>query len=83
MPAAAVAPSSSRLQDHLAVLESHAVFVLREVAKECSRPALLFSGGKDSALLLHLADKAFRPGRMPFAVLHVDTGHNFPETLAF
>ncbi len=69
--------------DHLKVLESHAVFVLREVAMECAHPALLFSGGKDSAVLLHLADKAFRPAPIPFAVLHVDTGHNFPEALAF
>jgi sulfate adenylyltransferase subunit 2 len=69
--------------DHLALLEAHAIFVLREVAAECERPALLFSGGKDSAVLLRLAEKAFRPGRFPFPVLHVDTGHNFPEVLAF
>ncbi len=69
--------------DHLALLESHAIFVLREVASESERPVLLFSGGKDSAVLLHLAVKAFRPGRFPFPVLHIDTGHNFPEVLAF
>src|SRR5579875_1904415 len=68
--------------DHLALLESHAIFVLREVASESERPVLLFSGGKDSAVLLHLAVKAFRPGRFPFPVLHIDTGHNFPEVLA-
>jgi len=69
--------------DYLDVLESHAVFVLREVAAECRRPALLFSGGKDSAVLLRLAEKAFRPGRIPFPLLHVDTGHNFSETIDF
>jgi sulfate adenylyltransferase subunit 2 len=69
--------------DYLDVLESHAVFVLREVAAECLRPALLFSGGKDSAVLLRLAEKAFRPGPIPFPLLHVDTGHNFPETIEF
>ncbi|MCL4413830.1 MAG: sulfate adenylyltransferase subunit CysD [Actinobacteria bacterium] len=65
------------------MLEAHAVFVLREVAAECERPVLLFSGGKDSAVLLRLAEKAFRPGRLPFPILHVDTGHNFPEVLDF
>ncbi len=69
--------------DHLDLLEAHAVFVLREVAAECERPVLLFSGGKDSAVLLRLAQKAFRPGRFPFPVLHVDTGHNFDEVLEF
>src|SRR4030088_2263866 len=56
---------------------------MREVAAELERPVLLFSGGKDSIVLLHLAAKAFRPGRFPFPVMHVDTGHNFPEVLAF
>jgi len=72
-----------RHADHLALLESHAIFVLREVAAESERPVLLFSGGKDSAVLLHLAVKAFRPGRFPFPILHIDTGHNFPEVIAF
>jgi sulfate adenylyltransferase subunit 2 len=75
--------ASPRGADHLDLLESHAIFVLREVAAESERPVLLFSGGKDSAILLHLALKAFRPGRFPFPVMHVDTGHNFPEALAF
>ncbi len=69
--------------DHLDLLESHAAFVIREVAAECERPVLLFSGGKDSAVLLHIAVKAFAPQRLPFPVLHVDTGQNFPEVLAF
>jgi sulfate adenylyltransferase subunit 2 len=69
--------------DHLDLLEAHAVFIMREVAAECERPVLLFSGGKDSAVLLRLAEKAFRPGRFPFPVMHVDTGHNFPEVIAF
>src|SRR5271170_6958102 len=69
--------------DHLDVLESHALFILREVVAECERPVLLFSGGKDSAVLLHLAVKAFAPQSLPFPVMHVDTGHNFPEVLDF
>jgi sulfate adenylyltransferase subunit 2 len=69
--------------DHLTLLESHAIFVLREVAAEAERPVLLFSGGKDSAVLLHLAVKAFRPGGLPFPIMHVDTGHNFAEVLEF
>jgi sulfate adenylyltransferase subunit 2 len=68
---------------HLDDLEAEAVFVMREVAAECERPVLLFSGGKDSIVLLRLAEKAFRPGRFPFPVMHVDTGHNFPEALEF
>ncbi len=68
---------------HLDLLESLAIFIIREVAAESERPVLLFSGGKDSAVLLHLASKAFRPGRIPFPVLHVDTGHNFPEVLEY
>ena len=63
-------------------LEAEAVFVIREVVAEIERPVLLFSGGKDSIVLLHLAAKAFRPARIPFPVLHVDTGHNFDEVLA-
>jgi sulfate adenylyltransferase subunit 2 len=69
--------------DHLDLLESHAIFILREVAAESERPVLMFSGGKDSAVLLHLAAKAFRPGGFPFPLLHVDTGHNFGEVLEF
>ncbi|HTT39559.1 MAG TPA: sulfate adenylyltransferase subunit CysD [Burkholderiales bacterium] len=64
-------------------LESEAVHILREVAGECRHAALLFSGGKDSAVVLHLATKAFRPVPIPFTVLHIDTGHNFSEALAF
>jgi sulfate adenylyltransferase subunit 2 len=75
--------AGQRRPDHLDLLEAHAVFVMREVAAECERPVLLFSGGKDSAVLLRLAEKAFRPGRFPFPVMHVDTGHNFDEVLEF
>jgi len=64
-------------------LESEAIHVMREVAAECANPVLLFSGGKDSIVLLRLAEKAFRPGRFPFPLLHIDTGHNFPEVVAF
>jgi sulfate adenylyltransferase subunit 2 len=69
--------------DHLDQLEAEAIHVIREVAAELEKPVLLFSGGKDSIVLLHLARKAFRPGTVPFPVMHVDTGHNFPEVLAF
>jgi sulfate adenylyltransferase subunit 2 len=68
---------------HLDALESHAIFVMREVAAERERPVILFSGGKDSVVLLHLAAKAFAPGRIPFQVMHVDTGHNFAEVIDF
>jgi sulfate adenylyltransferase subunit 2 len=68
---------------HLDWLESEAIFILREVAAGCANPALLFSGGKDSLVLLRLAEKAFRPARFPFPLLHIDTGHNFPEVIAF
>src|SRR6476469_4085543 len=68
---------------HLNALESEAIHLMREVAAEFERPALLFSGGKDSIVLLRLAEKAFRPGRFPFPVVHIDTGHNFPEVLEF
>ena len=68
---------------HLAWLESEAIHILREVAGQCANPALLFSGGKDSLVLLRLAEKAFRPARFPFPLLHVDTGHNFPEVIEF
>ncbi|MDE1989925.1 MAG: sulfate adenylyltransferase subunit CysD [Betaproteobacteria bacterium] len=69
--------------DHLDRLESEAIHIMREVAAECRQPALLFSGGKDSIVMLRLAEKAFRPGRFPFPLLHIDTGHNFPEVIAF
>jgi sulfate adenylyltransferase subunit 2 len=68
---------------HLRALESEAIHVIREVAAERERPALLFSGGKDSIVLVRLAQKAFAPARVPFPLLHVDTGHNFPEALEF
>src|SRR5438477_10448057 len=68
---------------HLRTLESEAIHVMREVAAELRDPVLLFSGGKDSIVLLRLAEKAFRPARFPFPILHVDTGHNFPEVLEF
>jgi sulfate adenylyltransferase subunit 2 len=68
---------------HLQALESEAIHVMREVAAELERPVLLFSGGKDSIVLLRLAEKAFRPARFPFPLMHVDTGHNFPEVIAF
>ena len=68
---------------HLSALESEAIHTIREVAAECERPVLMFSGGKDSIVLAHLARKAFWPAPVPFPFLHIDTGHNFPETLAF
>ncbi|HZO28860.1 MAG TPA: sulfate adenylyltransferase subunit CysD [Chloroflexota bacterium] len=72
----------SRL-DHLEWLESEAIYILREVAAQCAKPVLLFSGGKDSCVVLRLAEKAFRPGPLPFPLLHIDTGHNFAEVLQF
>jgi sulfate adenylyltransferase subunit 2 len=68
---------------HLQTLEAESIFIMREVAAQFERPVLLFSGGKDSIVLMRLAEKAFRPGRFPFPVMHVDTGHNFPEVIAF
>ena len=68
---------------HLSNLESEAIHILREVAAQFERPALLFSGGKDSIVLLRLAEKAFRPAAFPFPLMHVDTGHNFPEVIEF
>src|SRR4029453_19219232 len=79
-PAEALAPADA---PHLAWLESEAIHILREVAGQCRNPALLFSGGKDSLVLLRLAEKAFRPARFPFPLLHVDTEHNFPEVIEF
>ena len=76
-------PTRGPRRSHLDWLESEAIFILREVAGECANPALLFSGGKDSLVLLRLAERAFRPARFPFPLLHIDTGHNFPEVLEF
>ena len=75
-------PSTYELTN-LEWLEAESMHILREVAAEFERPVLLFSGGKDSVVMLHLAGKAFAPARIPFAVMHVDTGHNFEEVLAF
>ncbi len=72
-----------RLISHLDALESESIHLLREVAAEFERPVLLFSGGKDSVVMLHIAKKAFWPARLPFPVMHVDTGHNFPEVIEF
>jgi len=69
--------------NHLRILESEAIFVIRETAAQFEQPALLFSGGKDSIVLTHLARKAFFPARIPFPLVHIDTGHNFPETIAY
>lgn len=69
--------------DHLKELESESIFVLREVAAQFQNPVIMFSGGKDSILMVYLAIKAFHPARMPFTLLHVDTGHNFPETIEY
>ena len=68
---------------HLAALEAESIHIFREVAAEFERPVLLFSGGKDSIIMLRLAEKAFSPARIPFPVMHVDTGHNFPEVIEF
>jgi sulfate adenylyltransferase subunit 2 len=81
MTAGAVA--ARRALSHLDWLESEAIHILREVAGQAAQPSLLFSGGKDSIVLLHLAVKAFRPARFPFPLLHIDTGHNFAEVIAF
>jgi len=69
--------------NHLKELESESIFILREVAAQFENPVLMFSGGKDSILMVYLAQKAFYPARIPFPLLHVDTGHNFPETIKF
>ncbi|MFL5895290.1 MAG: sulfate adenylyltransferase subunit CysD, partial [Thermoleophilaceae bacterium] len=76
-----MSPSSEL--SHLRSLESEAIHILREVAAQFERPVLLFSGGKDSIVLLRLAEKAFRPAGFPFPLMHVDTGHNFPEVIEF
>ena len=72
-----------KLLSHLDWLESEAIHIMREVAGQCSNPVLLFSGGKDSLCLLRIAEKAFRPGRFPFPLMHIDTGHNYPEVIEF
>jgi sulfate adenylyltransferase subunit 2 len=74
---------NSHLRSHLKQLEAEAIYVMREVAAQFERPVLLFSGGKDSIVMVHLARKAFFPGKIAFPLLHIDTGHNFPETLVF
>ena len=68
---------------HLAELESEAIFIIREVASQFEKPVMLFSGGKDSIIMFHLARKAFFPGKIPFPLMHIDTGHNFPETIQY
>ena len=73
----------AKLLSHLDWLESEAIHIMREVAGQCSNPVLLFSGGKDSLCLLRIAEKAFRPGRFPFPLMHIDTGHNFPEAIEY
>jgi sulfate adenylyltransferase subunit 2 len=78
-----MAARAQRTLSHLDWLEAEAIHVLREVAGQCRNPVLLFSGGKDSVCLLRLAEKAFRPGRFPFPLLHVDTGQNYDEVIAF
>jgi sulfate adenylyltransferase subunit 2 len=77
------APTLPVTLSHLDELEAEAIHIMREVAAERERPVLLFSGGKDSIVLLRLAEKAFRPGKFPFPVMHVDTGHNFPEVIEY
>src|SRR5260221_6709061 len=75
--------TSARTLTHLDDLEPEAIHIMREVAAELERPVLLFSGGRDWIVLLRLAEKAFRPGKFPFPVMHIDTGHNFPEVVEF
>ena len=74
---------SNYIINHLRELESEAIFIIREIAAQFENPVLLFSGGKDSILLTHLAKKAFYPAKIPFPLVHIDTGHNFPETISF
>lgn len=75
--------TSKQPLSHLDWLESEAIYILREVAGQCSNPVLLFSGGKDSLCILRLAEKAFRPGKFPFPLMHIDTGHNYKEVIDF
>src|SRR6056297_2512927 len=77
-----MAPESYQ-RDTLDILEAEAVYVIREAAAQFERPVMLFSGGKDSILMSYLAQKAFYPGKIPFPLMHIDTGHNFEETLRF
>src|SRR6201993_1305957 len=82
--ATATSPAAGQYElSHLRSLEAEAIHIIREVAAEFERPVLLFSGGKDSIVMLRLAEKAFWPAKPPFPVMHVDTGHNFPEVLDF
>src|ERR1700743_2419451 len=83
MPSGKLRMRSDYLFSQLDVLERESIHVIREVAAEFERPALLFSGGKDSIVMLALAEKAFKPAHIPFPVMHVDTGHNFPEVLDY
>jgi sulfate adenylyltransferase subunit 2 len=83
MPPQSPHPLSPPPLSHLQMLEAESIHIMREVAAEFERPCLLFSGGKDSIVMLRLAEKAFRPGRFPFPLMHIDTGHNFPEVIAF
>ena len=82
-PVAVPGASHPRTLSHLDWLEADAIHIMREVAGQCANPVLLFSGGKDSICLLRLAEKAFRPGPLPFPLLHIDTGHNYPEVIEF
>ena len=77
------APVVPHTLSHLDELEAEAIHIMREIAAERERPVLLFSGGKDSIVMLRLAEKAFRPGKFPFPLMHVDTGHNFPEVIEY
>ncbi len=81
--ARAPSPPQSYRKRHLDEIEAEAIYVMREVAAQFERPVLLFSGGKDSIVMVHLARKAFWPGKFPFPLLHIDTGHNFPEAIEF
>ena len=75
------------LDDHLNWLEAESIYIIREVVAQCANPAMLFSGGKDSIVMFHLARKAFqfgnRPIKLPFPIVHIDTGHNYPEVIAY
>ena len=82
-PSASKPERGTRRNSHLKVLEEEGIFIMREVAAQFERPVLLFSGGKDSIVMVHLAEKAFRPGKIPFPLMHIDTGHNFEETIQF